>query len=324
MFRSLLKTFSTESISQAHLAAACNALSAFLDAGLASKMERTRQLVLSSETWLAVYEVYLSRFEYAKPRPMKQVLLALMKLLVKQQQQAESRLIQSKVGDATIPSVILGEPRSRLRASLVSWEVFIRKNAISPFDLISLVRDWLLANHERWLPVFDEDCKTLGIDTTHFINQASNNSDLDAGSDDAAAKLLVQGLLTLAKNVDVASLAGSVIAVFFQKIKAGSTSGHPLAKVQNFSSIWVAPVKRIMLQNLDILESLSNYILHPLFTADSSGFHCFISQLPLKGLLTGDMADAPLEEFILLFAALQMGKKIGLVHEDRKSLILAD
>lgn len=326
VFKSLLETFSLEAISQPHIAAVCNALSAFLDAGSVSENEKTKRLVLSSDTWLSIFEIYLDRFEYAKPKPMRQVLLSLAKLLTTSQTQEshESRVFLERIGNAAIPSIVVGEPRSRLRASLVALEILIRRKAISPLQIIPMVRGWLLNHHRRWRHVLEEDYKTLGLTFSQFNDESFSEGAVEAQLDHVmVARVLVQGLLTQSSNADVASLAGSIITLFLQRIRENTVAQRLLTtKEQSLSSIWTIPAKRIMLQNLDSLDQLSNYILQPLFTVDPDGFHSFISQLPLQSLITGDMADAPSEEFILLFAALQTGKKVGLVDEDRKLLIM--
>lgn len=278
-----------------------------------SKREETRQLALHHETWLSVFEVFLDRFEDSKPKPMKQVLTSLVKVLAKQRQEDSSGVIVPKIVDETIPSIVLGEPRSRRKPSLVSLEVFIRKNAILPGELISMVEGWLLKNNERWVPVLQDDCVALTIDVSKFKNRGLSDSESKA----TAAKILILGLLSQAKNADFASSAGSTIAVFFQKLKAVSDKSDEEAR--SLVSTWVTPVKQVMLQNLDGLEFMSNQILYPLFSIDTRGFHCFIDNLPYKTLLAGDMSDASPEEFMLLFTALQGAKKIGLVHEDSKS-----
>lgn len=318
VWQCLLKTFSTASISHDHTTTSCNTLSAFLDAALASKHEETRQLAYSHGTWLAVFEVFLDRFEDSKPKPMKQVLTSLVKVLSKQRSQDGSEQILSKIVDETVPSIILGEPRSRRKPSFVSLEIFIRKNAISPAELICRVRDWLLRNHEPWMLVLHEDCKALSIDITRFISQDLD----DFWSKATAARIFILGFLSQAKNADFASSAGATLAALFQKLKAApDTRYFSQEETQELMSSWVTPVKHVMLQNLDGLEFMSNQILYPLSSIDSNGFRYFMDNLPYKSLVAGDMTDGSSEEFMLLFTALQGAKKIGLVHEDSEFTI---
>jgi hypothetical protein len=100
------------------MTASCNAVRAFLDAAAVTKYEGTRQLVQSPDTWLSAFEMFITRFEDAKPKSMKQVLTSLVKLLAKSRQEPSSRSIQAGLVDAILPSIILGEPRADLRLSL--------------------------------------------------------------------------------------------------------------------------------------------------------------------------------------------------------------
>ena len=314
-FESLLETFSLKSISPSHTVAACDALCAFFDTGLASRREETRRLILSSVMWSAVFEACLDRFEYSKPKPMRQVLLSLVKLLTNQAQEERLKCLQY-IGDAVIGSVIVGEPRSRLKASLVALEVFIRKKAISPLDTILFTREWLVNHHRKWRHALDEKYKSIGMD----VVQLTDEGHLDSKT---AATVLIQGLLIQSRNADFSSISGSVIALLLQGIQADPVVQHRLnGEKQDPSSVWTIPVKHIMLKNLDFLDQLSNHVLKPIFTVDPNGFRLFIDQLHLKSLITGEMADTP-PELILLFSALQVGKKIGLVDEDRKLLVIA-
>ncbi|RHZ58954.1 THADA/TRM732 family protein [Aspergillus thermomutatus] len=312
VWQSLLKTFSTASIPSSHTTASCNALSAFLDAASVSKCENTRQLAQSPDTWLSAFEAFITRFEDAKPKPMKQVLTSLVKLLAKSRQESGSRLMQAGVVDAILPSIILGEPRARLKASLVSLEIITRKNAILPHEMISMLQVWLSKNSDKWISLLQEDCKALSMDVSLLSNEASCNTK-SVESRGLAVQILLLGLLNQAKNPELASSAGDTMAAFFQKLK---TVPSPAQDECALLSVWIPPVRYMVLQNMDNLEPMSNYVLQPLFVNDPSGFHSFLDSLPLKNVFAGDMADAALAELTLLFASLQVAKKTGLVDED--------
>lgn len=303
VWQSLIQTVSTPSLSNQHTAAACNAVSAFLDAAATSKVEETKQLALSTENWVAVFEVFLSRYEDAKPKPLKQLLGSLVNLLVKFIHGPKKENIQKVVTDAIIPSIVLGEPRSRLKASLVCFELCIRKGGISGSDFISLLRKWLGENQQKWVHVFENSQEALS---------PINPEDLSGEpSKKLAAKVFVLGLLTQTNSRDLSGACGNVLGALLQKLKSESPEWA-------VSAIWVAPVRYMMLYFVDNLEAMSSQILQPIFSADPSGFMAFVESLPIKSLLAGDMTDAEDKEYILLFAALQIGKKTNLVHEDCK------
>ncbi|OJJ47298.1 hypothetical protein ASPZODRAFT_65750 [Penicilliopsis zonata CBS 506.65] len=317
LWQSLLMTFSTASLSNDHTTAACNAVSAFLDAASASENEETQQLAFSGQTWLAVFQVYLDRFEYTKPKPMRQVLISLVTILAKNQDSQEKNALRSRIGDAVLPGVILSEQRSRLKGSLVSLDVFIRKTAVTVSDLVDMTATWLLNNYERFLALCVDDCKALSITPAQFAQADMQNQEYVASLREIAAKVFVLSLLKQVQNKELASVSGSVLATFVERMKYELESQQVSPEEsQQWSAIWAAPFKHISLRNLDNLETIANNVFEPLFTADPSGFKVFINQLPVKSLLAGDMTDAPLAEYMVLFAALQVGKKLGLVHED--------
>lgn len=308
IWESLIQTVSTPSLSNPHSAAACNAVSAFLDAAATSKIDETKQLALSSESWLAVFEVFLSRYEDAKPKPLKQLLGSLINLLAKYIHGAKKRDIRKAVAEAVIPSIVLGEPRSRLKASLACFELAIRKGAIPGSDFISLLQNWLENNRERWVHVFENAQEALfPVDSENFMGTLSRKP-----GKDLAAKIFVLGLLTQTNSRDMSGSCGNVLGSLLQKLKSESPEWM-------VSTIWVAPVRYMMLHVVDNLEAISSQILQPIFSADPPGFMVFVESLPLKSLLAGDMTDAEDKEYILLFAALQIGKKTNLVHEDCKT-----
>ncbi|KAJ5908778.1 Armadillo-like helical [Penicillium taxi] len=308
VWESLSKTLSSPSFSHQHTYAACNAVSAFIDAAVNSKNEQTRQIVLSSETWLAIFNVFLTRYEDVTPKPLKQLLASLTNIMLKHYRGETRASVQRAIANAILPSFILGELRSRLKGSLVCLEMFIRKKAMTASELILIVQKWLLDHQNKWVPVYEKDREAL------YYGQHNPESANMTGepSYELAARVLFLGLLTHTNDRGMAGTSGTTLASILQKMKLETPD-------QNVSLIWVSPVRHMMLQNMDYLEILSNQILQPIFIADPAGFNCFVERLPLKSLLAGDMIDTAHSEYLLLFTSLQMGKNANLVHDDYDS-----
>ncbi|KAL2825227.1 putative death-receptor fusion protein-domain-containing protein [Aspergillus cavernicola] len=316
VFTSLLQTFASASLSFNHTTAACNALSAFLDAAFISQCHETRQLARSKETLVTVFDTFLTRFKDVKPRPMKQVLESVAVILAKSRHHPYRYAISTELVHAVLPSIILGEPRPRLKASIIALEALLRKNAIDSIELISLIERWLLRTSD-WLTVLQEECRVSSIDISRFSQRSSETAASDNHSMATAAEILLLGLLNRSKAFELATSAGEAMAMFFKKLKLPTDFFTPSNKDQkSLALVWVKPVRQFLLQNLEILEKLSNYILQRLFTISPNGFQRFIGTLPLNTLLSGDMSSPSSDELTILFASLQVGKKIGLVHED--------
>ncbi|KAL4875089.1 putative death-receptor fusion protein-domain-containing protein [Aspergillus karnatakaensis] len=316
LFQSLAQTFGSASISQNHTTAACNALSAFLDAAFVSQCSETKQLARSPETLILVFDTFLTRFKDVKPRPMKQVLESLAVILAKSRDEPQRPAIQRQFIDGILPSLILGEPRSRLKASIIALETLLRKNAFLPTELISLVDAWLLQNPVQWPSVLQEECRLCSIDVTQCLDRPPEIADFQVTSGETALQILFLGILNRSKAFELAASSGEVMATFFKKLELPSNAGLSSEDKRTIALAWVKPVKYFLMANLDLLEKISNYILQRLFDLSASGFHHFLDTLPLKSLLSGDMSSSSSDELTVLFACLQTGKKVGLVHED--------
>ncbi|KAL3471955.1 putative death-receptor fusion protein-domain-containing protein [Aspergillus californicus] len=317
VFTSLLQTFEAASIAPSHTTAACNALSAFLDAAFVSQCHETRHLARSEKTLVTVFDAFLTRFKDVKPRPMKQVLESVAVILAKSHHEPEMTATKTAVVDAVLPSILLGEPRTRLKASLIALDTLMRKNAIEPIYLISLIEGWLLRNPDGWPVVLQEECRISSIDTSAFLQNATTPATSTTQSRRTAVEILLLGLLNRSKAVELAASSGEATAMFFRKLKTPADSPIPSNKDESsLALVWVKPVRNFMLRHLEILDKLCNYILQRLFLTNADGFRHFIATLPLNSLLSGDMVSSSSDELTLLFASLQAGKKIGLVHDD--------
>ncbi|KAL5335459.1 putative death-receptor fusion protein-domain-containing protein [Aspergillus crustosus] len=316
VYQSLSQTFQSASISQGHSTAACNALSAFLGAAFVSQCKETRQLARSEQILVPAFDTFLSRFKDAKPRPMKQVLEALAVILAKSRHEPQSADIKREFIDGVLPSIILGEPRTRLKASIVALETLLRKNAITATELISLLDSWLLRNPIQWPSVLQEECRACSIDVSHCLERPPEAAEFNVQSSETAIQILILGLLNRSKGLELATGSGEVMATFFKKLGSSGESDLSIEDKKRLTLAWVKPVKFFLLDNLEILEKMSIYILQRLFSLSLSGFNFFLQSLPLKSLLSGNMHSSSPDELTVLFACLQIGKKIGFVHED--------
>jgi hypothetical protein len=247
---------------------------------------------------------------------MKNVLGILSKMLKHHPDSSQAQLIKTGVIDATMPSIILGDPRSRTKSSVATLDRLVRDNAISVNTFISLTCDWLVANYEKWRPLYQEHCASLSIDTSYF---AKADFKFDEASE--IVKTIVPTILNIAlliypKRHGSIQIAGSLMAALYTKDR--ETTDNPGEACYPLMS-WVVPTRHIMLQDIDSLELISRSILLSLLECGIQGFQKFIESLPLDVVLSGNMKNQKsINECLLLFSALQIGKRIGYVREHCK------
>ncbi|OAX82401.1 hypothetical protein ACJ72_03247 [Emergomyces africanus] len=313
----LFRTFSTNKISSSHTVAICNALSAFLDATTQSADERIREFALSGSKppWISSFEVLLDHYE-RKPKPMRLVLTSLIRIISSCSDDSVIQSVRTNIVELVIPTIIFCEPRSRLKACLVSLEWLIRKDTLPVLHIIQKMKKWMLDNSTAWASRLGEHCIQLGIPMSCFIDMESRTQ---VGENELlfySTQIFIVSLLLNSNNRDLSLPAGTLFTLLCHKLEAASTE-YSFLYVSPRSScpLWQGPLRYTALHNIGALEALSDHFLYPLFKAIPSGFQSFIHTLPFHDLQHGS-CDAMTDELIVLFAALQTAKELGLVQED--------
>jgi hypothetical protein len=296
-------------------------ISGFIEFSLLSDNQELRQFTFSGNTWLSTFEAYLDRFEDGKPKPMRQILASLTKILVKHLDTKDTGLVRSNTANLVISNIILSEPRAKLRACICALEFLLRKDAFSAMELITFVEKWLLRNHNRWVPLMEEHCYNLDIPLKVLLDAAPRSSSPNEDKLTFSAKVFTLALLLAAQNRDIASPAGLLFSTLCRKLKIGTVVNRfPYVDPVTLNPFWTLSLKYVMLRNVTALETISNQILYPLFKADPSSFRHFVDDLPVETLRSGLVPAVPSAEFVLLFSTLQVAKELGIVHEDREWL----
>ncbi|KLJ08624.1 hypothetical protein EMPG_15944 [Blastomyces silverae] len=316
IWKCLFRTFSTNDLSSSHMVAICNSISAFLDATALSTNEQVREFSLSGSNppWSSTFEVLLDRYE-RKPKPMRLVLTSLIRIISRHHDDSIIQSVRSNIVQLVIPNIILCEPRSRLKACLISLEWLIRKDTLPVLDLIQKMKTWMLENPMAWAPRLEGHCIKLGVPINSFIDRESSHG---IGENELlfyAAQIFTISLLLNSNNRDLALPAGTLFTLFCHRLEAASMKTSFLYNSPSSSCpLWQAPLRYVALQNIDALDAVSDHFLYPLFKAIPAGFQSFIRTLPSHDLQPSS-CDATTDELIVLFAALQIAKELGLVQE---------
>jgi hypothetical protein len=308
-----LLTFTTGSTSKTHRIAACNAISLFLEGALSSENEATRGLSKSHKIWSALFEVSLDTFEDASSSANRQIISVLSKILVQNTDRNEVDRIQRSVVNATMPSILLAESKSRLKTSLIAMSILLQKRAISIQQLISRLQAWITSNYHTWRRHYDSYLRKLGVNMTN-LNALRTADSLDNDMKVVLLHTLNLAIVISARNFECTACSGSLMNLIFEQSVQETFLDHELVSIS-----WVSPVRHAISENIDRLESLSNHILYPLFQADPCGFRLLLDQLSVNQLISGNLKSIiPIDDLRLLFSALHTGKELALVHEDCK------
>ena len=271
---------------------------------------------MSEETWFSVFDLFLVRYEDGRPKPMKQVLATLGKLLLEQSEDDISGSMRARIVRSVVPVIILLQPRSQLKAALVCLEWFLRKGAIDAENVVAHTEEWLWGSQHIWVPLLRDQCTDLELPVSE-LSDAEKRSALPRDDLKAyAAQILSLSLLLNARTEERSLTSGAVFCQICSKLTLQEPS-REASKERNLP-FWVSPIKYISLMNFDAIEGLSNHFFHPLFKENPSFFKVFLEVLPFEQLKSGQGLNSADTEVSLLFAVLETGKELGLVRESCK------
>jgi len=171
-------------------------------------------------------------------------------------------------------------------------ECFLSKGSISSNELIRTYQDQILIIRSRLV--------------TH-VEEFPTNSQWDSLISE------VFGWMTLP---DVSPAAGKFLVTLFRELRRMSTDSD--TRGIDHTILWQRWIRRGLSKNPGTLENVKNYLFPPLFKLDRPGSVSFLEDLskqkPISGLHNEEL-DA---HSLLQLAAIEVGKKSGLVEEPSK------
>jgi hypothetical protein len=286
----LLQTAALVNISATHRAAACNSLCAIIERCQLSTDEGFHCIVWENDLWTRLFEIFLERSDNAKAKSMRQVLLVLTGMLLKNAPPQSSDL-QDDAVSRLLDIICRYQNRTKIKPALQALAHFISKDLISINQLIDVYRNY------------------SGADT-----------DPDGGL--SAYQLLLRQFLAWVRHHDTAPAAGHLITNFLTK----STPQRRCAEEKTgVLPVWIAPLEGSIRDSPEAINEFKHHVFPEIFRLDLDGYLQFLYHLQLDrhlgikstihSLNLGVFTANGCLEITLLFAALQVGKELGLVKD---------
>lgn len=259
LWRALLATMLDSSIVDEHLVAVCNTICVFLQSASSSKEPAVRRFAMLGDTWMAVFDALLRRFDSGKLKALRQVLKTLIKILRQQDDASRARSIQDDVLFKIAVIIQLGQPVAYLRASLIIFEAFIRSD-IPGSRILSALGRCHGSIHESW----DLCLRRRAIDVNE-LRLVTNHHFVD----ESICDFILSVLLAVADS-NVQATAGTFLINF---VSIFSEYDIPLA------SLWVELVIVVLHRYPKGVEPFKNYLLPSLFELHPQGFHSLLQRM---------------------------------------------
>ncbi|OCL07142.1 hypothetical protein AOQ84DRAFT_389700 [Glonium stellatum] len=286
----ILETSALVNISATHRAAACNLLCAIIERCRLSANEGFRAIIWENNMWARLFNTFLERSDNSKAKSMRQVLVVLTGMLLTDAPPQSSGLRDDAVS-RVLEMICRCQNRMKVKPALQALAHFITKDLVSIDQLVDLHRN------------YSED----GADSVQGLN---------------THQLLLHQFFAWVWHHDTAPAAGHLVTNFLAKSVQQRIC---MEEKTNLLPMWIEPLESSIRKYPESVEEFKHHIFPEVFRLGLDGYLQFLYHLrldrhlgirstfhsPNSSLFT---ANSRLE-ITLLFAALQVGKELGLVKD---------
>lgn len=259
LWRSLLATMREPSVIDAHMTAVCNAISVFLGSASSSPLFSVQMFAMSAETWTAIFDALLHRFEVGKLKPLRQVLTTLIKILSHHSDSSRARSTEDYILSRMGGIILLGKPAMYLKASMVIFEAFMRSN-IPVTRILTAIGRCHGANREQW----DHRLSKERIDPTGCYQTMSLH-----GVDESISCFSQSVILTVAHS-DTQVAAGTFFIRLISMLLDCNIS---------LDSVWVEQIASTLRRHPKSIEAFKNYLLPSLLKLHPDQCHSLLHKM---------------------------------------------
>ena len=279
-----------------------NALSGFLDRAAISSISDLADLCFDLKVWGDILDVFLRRSENNKPKPMRQLLLSLARLLQKNPRE-EARHAQTEYATRRSLAMITDRNESTsVKPALQLLDCFLTKKLISGSDILRV----LAAMNVQANP------NSLG-------NQRSEPVNLSISSWLSLGQELISDIFAWVCYSDVAAASGKLVATFTKSL-SNLHEGYQMNPVGGLP-LWITPLHQLLRDQSQMLETIGSYVLPELLSINCSDTREFLRTLSFESIqdgTTGDMTESDIMLCLLtadIAANLKFSKASGKPYE---------
>lgn len=290
----IIHTAACAKLSLAHGSAAWNALYGFLELSSLSSDARLRELSFASKTWIGVFELFLSRSQNAKTKPLKQFLHTLTRLLSKQPDPAVQLFLKEHAVTSTIAIITDQNDFSLVKPAFQVLENFLHKGVIVSFDIICEVAR---------ICTIGTESNTFNVRISREESGKLNPESLSSIETLTLTEAFALRVFEWLKYPDIAPIAGRLLQSFFKHSQGSKISDSP---PNNKAPLWVAPLREFIDNEPSLFEACEAHVLPGLLDLSFDDTLAFLETLPVQALQEGNVESLTLLEIQLCLSVLKV------------------
>jgi hypothetical protein len=260
LWQALLETMLNPSIVDEHYVTVCNAICVFLQSASASRNLIAQRFATSKDTWMAIFEALLHRFDTGKLKASRQVLNTLIKILNQHRDDDSIRVsIQDVVLSRLAEIILLRFPIPYFRASMAIFEALMRSTVPTSRVLSAIGRC-----HGSSLEAWNREMRRRAIDVDELRSTAIHN-----GVDESIFNFSFSVLLAVSDS-SIQATAGTFFLGLVAVLSDFSVFPLPL---------WVEQISIILCRYPRTIGAFRNHLLPTLFKLHPDGFDFLLQGL---------------------------------------------
>lgn len=274
MLSDLLQTTSLTVLSFTHGAAALNALCGFLEQCSTSPEPRIRNFSYGMETWTRAFDIYLTKSENKKPKPLRRLLLTLARLVTKHPVNIDKELL---LGNAicTATKAIRKKHDSDIKPAIQALEHFLNRDLISAAEIAQITKP--------------ED---LGLFRMRSMDKEYQNTDSQQQRIKQSVQKFALSVLEWIQYPDCAPAAGRFLHVFFKSHQESPYGDAVHASDEGIPPLWIIPVRQFLERYQGHSEVFEIHILPDLLRLGSTDVKAFLKTLPFESIQRGETGSS--------------------------------
>ena len=283
----VLRAATSTNLSISHGAAAIGALCGLLHKCSISPRKNLKKHVLDPGIWTEAVNIYLTRSQFHKPKPLRRLLVTITLMLIQQEDDLIRQTLMEKAISTCLRAVYDEENSVSVKPAIQLLEHFLNQRLITAPSIIILAPSQFSQSRTKAAP----------------------EKSLSASQIKHEAKNLVLGILEWIQYPDCAPAIAGFLPVFLASIKKHVANKLRSGEFNEETPFWIDAVKDFLEDHPNLHEPIENYVLPNLLRLDTTVAQAFL--LPFSSPQNKCLVSYSESELQLCLLTLRISSKIG-------------
>ena len=291
MLPDLLQTASSTELSFTHGAAALSALCAYLEQCSISSESRIRDLVYKAETWKRAFNIYFTKSDTNKPKPLRRLLMTLARLVLTHPVDTEKEILLG-IAVCTATRAIRKQNDSDIKPAIQALEYFLSRDLIDAAEIAQIK-----------IP------EELGLSRMKSMRTKNQKPDNQQEHVNQSVQKFALDVLGWMQYPDCSPTVGRYLRVFFESHEKNQSEDAVQTSKEGVIPLWISPVKQFLERHLGLLEVFEIHILPDLLRLGSADVKAFLKTLQFESIQRGNIGSSSILD-------IQLGLLVAKIAEE--------